>query len=49
MPPSLGMVALWSKCLVGLSGTFSLITWGRCSRNVPFVCVCVCVFVVVVS
>ena len=37
MSPGLGVMASCSRCLLGLSIVVSLITWTRCSRNVPCV------------
>ena len=35
--PSLGRVALCSRCPIGPSGAISLITWARCSKGIPCV------------
>lgn len=32
-----GIIALYSRCLLGLSDIASLITWAKWSRNVPYV------------
>lgn len=37
LSPSLGIVALCSRCFVELSGADSLITWAMCSKNIPYV------------
>lgn len=37
MFPNLGMMASYSRCVVELRVSFSLFTWARCSRNIPFV------------
>ena len=41
LSPSLGRMALCSRCPVGPSGAVSLITWAWCSRSVPCVGLCV--------